>query len=104
MSGERGGEVLGQFCRRPAARAQSGDPVHAGLYAAMRRAPSLSRIVRALAALLAVALPVVPALGQGPALEGPPLGVRVTLPNDIVVLVAQRPTLPIATVRVPVGA
>jgi zinc protease len=42
--------------------------------------------------------------GQTPKPEGPALGVRFTLPNGIVVLVAERPTLPIVSVRVAVDA
>jgi len=60
-----------------------------------------------LALVLAVA-PVGRALGQAPGaapgLEGPPLAARFALPNGIVVLVAERPGLPIVTLRVGVGA
>lgn len=60
-----------------------------------------------LAALLLLALLTVlasAALGQpaaGP--DGPPLGVRFALPSGLVVLVAERPALPIVTVRVSLG-
>jgi len=48
--------------------------------------------------------PAAPSAGpEGPA-EGPPLAARFELPNGIVVLVAERPALPIVSVRVSVGA
>ncbi len=67
--------------------------------------------MRAIALTLLALLPLAPApgLGQGamPAAggtAGPPLGVRLTLANGLVVLVAERPALPIVTVRVAIEA
>jgi zinc protease len=61
--------------------------------------------------LLALVLAVAPAgraLGQppgaAPGLAGPPLAARFALPNGIVVLVAERPGLPIVALRAGVGA
>ncbi len=66
------------------------------------------RVAGRLAGCLLVALlfaSAVPAVGQTPpGLPGPALGVRFTLPNDLVVLVAERPALPIVIVRAAVGA
>jgi len=45
-----------------------------------------------------------PAQTAAPGLEGPRLAVRFTLANGLVVLVAERPALPIVTARVAVGA
>lgn len=63
------------------------------------------RTVAALALLSLLPLLVGRATAQpasGP--EGPPLGVRFVLPNGLVVLVAERPALPIVAVRVALGA
>jgi zinc protease len=66
-----------------------------------RRHPGALRL---LAALLVLA----PALAAAPQAAapagGPPLAVRFTLPNGVVVLVAERPVLPIVIVRVSVAA
>jgi zinc protease len=61
------------------------------------------------AALLALAAPAraqtpAPPAGAAPAGEGPVLGTRVTLPNGVVVLVAERPGVPIVAVRAAVDA
>ncbi|HSE95001.1 MAG TPA: pitrilysin family protein, partial [Methylomirabilota bacterium] len=61
---------------------------------------------RAAALALVAGLSLTPAAvsGQTPKPEGPALGVRFALPNGIVVLVAERPTLPIVSVRMAVDA
>lgn len=85
-----------------------------GYNAAMCR-ERVSRLAWASLLLVAILVPATPgpgqtptpALGAGggaPGLEGPPLGVRFTLPNGLVVLVAERPALPIVSVRVALGA
>ncbi len=63
------------------------------------RRPGALLLLAALLALLAV-----PAAAQAPAAPvGPPLGVRFTLGNGLIVLVAERPALPIVIVRVAAG-
>lgn len=63
------------------------------------------RVAAALAFLALLPFLVGPATGQpASGLEGPPLGVRFALPNGLVVLVAERPALPIVTVRVTLGS
>ncbi len=60
--------------------------------------------------LFGISAPSGPAAGQtaptggSPGLEGPPIAARFTLPNGVVVLVAERPALPIVSVRVALGA
>lgn len=83
---------------------------------AMRNAPGPVAAPALAALLLLLAGLAGPAAGQAPApapapaapvpaaLEGPPLGVRFALPNGLVVLVAERPALPIVVVRVALGA
>jgi len=70
----------------------------------MRRGSRLG-LARAAGLLALLTALVVPAAAQAPGTAGgPPLAVRVTLPNGVVVLVAERPALPIVIVRVAVGA
>jgi zinc protease len=66
------------------------------------RLPPLSRVARAVL-LLVVLAPAGAPWAQTPA-AAPPLAARLTLPNGLVVLVAERHALPIVTVRVSVGA
>jgi zinc protease len=65
--------------------------------------PGGARVSRWLALALAV-VAAAPGLAPAAPPASAPLGVRFTLPNGVVVLVAERPALPIVVVRVGVGA
>jgi zinc protease len=67
------------------------------------RPPSSSRAARAVVLAALVLAPAGSPRAQAPA-PAPPLAERFTLPNGLVVLVAERHALPIVTVRVSVGA
>ena len=80
---------------------------NAGVRPASRRSsavPCLALVLFLAAVPPGLAWAQVPAATAPPGLGGPPLGVRFTLGNGLVVLVAERPALPIVTVRVAVGA
>lgn len=66
--------------------------------------PCLALALVLLAGSAGVARAQAPAPPVPPGLEGPLLGTRFTLGNGLVVLVAERPGLPIVSVRVAVGA